>query len=273
MPYLGGDGFYMAKTRKVKKTVKHSWFRSLMRGAIRIIFPVALAGAIIALLCVGVVNYFLRSEQFKIMSVVFEGSETDPGFSADEILERFKSKNIFQIDLEEAENYLRTRYIDIKNVTVRKVLPDRLSVTVQLRKPAALIKDERYIPVDNDGVLLSGTDKTRYAGLPVIEGVRLRRSELASRRCGSRNMRAALALLRAMEASGILQEYEIGIINVSDYRNPLFFIDDGMEIRVGQNSLEGQLKRLKAILKDPAVNSEKVRYIDLRFKDNVIGPK
>ena len=48
---------------------------------------------------------------------------------------------------------------------------------------------------------------------------------------------------------------------------------DGIEIRIGNNHFIERLKILDQTLRTLALDAAKIRYIDLRFDDVVIGPR
>ncbi|MFC1590859.1 cell division protein FtsQ/DivIB [Candidatus Omnitrophota bacterium] len=261
------------KNKKTKTPKKNIPIRKIAAVIIfKIFLPAALITAL-ALLIFGVKRYFLESGYFNVRVIEVQGEKALNAFNKSGLLHRFRDKNIFVIDLEDTERFLRASCADIGHAAVRKVLPDTLSVLITVREPVALVKGRKYIPVDRDGVLLMNIKTSGWKKLPVIEGVRLKARELKDKVCASRNIKSALSLIEAIHASGILTEHDVNRVNASDHRNLVFFMDDGIEIRIRAEDMAGQLSMLKEILKDPKISPDEIRYIDLRFEDGVIGPK
>ena len=62
-------------------------------------------------------------------------------------------------------------------------------------------------------------------------------------------------------------------IDIGDSKNLSFFVDQDIEIRIGNSHLIERLKILDQTLKTIELDRSKIRYIDLRFDDVVIGPR
>ena len=90
------------------------------------------------------------------------GEEALHSFSEAELLNQYRGCNMFMIDLKEVERFLLDQYADIDTVVVRKVLPDRLSAEIKVRKAVALVRDEKYIPIDREGVILANIRSSEW---------------------------------------------------------------------------------------------------------------
>ena len=86
-------------------------------------------------------------------------------------------------------------------------------------------------------------------------------------------IRNAFLLLDALDESSTLSDYTVTAIDVSSYRNLSFYLENGIEVKIGGEDFPNRLKKLKITLANPDLDKENIKYIDLRFKGVVIGPK
>ena len=80
-------------------------------------------------------------------------------------------------------------------------------------------------------------------------------------------------LAEVIRQSRILRGHQLSHVDISDPNNFLLLVDGQIEIRVGGNHFMERLKILDQTLKTVMLDSSKIRYIDLRFDDVVIGPR
>jgi len=69
------------------------------------------------------------------------------------------------------------------------------------------------------------------------------------------------------------QEHEIHMVDVSDEKNLSLYIEDGIEIKIGGEKFRERLNRFNKTFESGKVDKNRIRYIDLRFGDVIIGPK
>jgi len=189
------------------------------------------------------------------------------------ILSSCKGKNVFRLNLKSIDRYLAASYPDAKEIQVKLELPDKIVMTMKFRKPVAVANNGRLYAIDEDGFVLPNVNADLLKGLPVIEGAGLRYDDRRPARSSSANLKIALELLKAVKASKLMADCGVESINAQDPRSMSFTIRNGVEIRIGQEDFKERLETLESILKDPRLAMDKIKYIDVRFKDVVIGPK
>ncbi|MDO8436438.1 MAG: cell division protein FtsQ/DivIB [bacterium] len=266
----------MGRQRKFKKIKLPSIVEEIRDIAVKNLvgFATALLVAFTMLLLVKAFLY--NSDYFKLKSVETKSSFIDHGTAEwinNEMLRLYKDKNVFKINLKNAARMVQASYPDSKEVDVRIALPDKLLISLKFRRPVALIRDERYYPIDEEGYVLPSVDARSLKELPVILGVDVRYDARRGRRNTSRNLDLALSLLKAVKKFKFLDEYGVNTINADDVKNMTFYLKTGTEIRIGPEDFEGRLSRLEKTLKDQRLVFDKIKYIDVRFKDVIIGPK
>jgi len=236
-------------------------------------FPVIIVSVIILVTCLVLIrNYLCNAPDFVIEKVVLKGENLAGTYLFDELSQVGMGENIFTVNISDTVSSMKKEYFEIKDIRARRVFPNKLTFYIEKRKAVALIKSRYYYPVDKEGVILRGVKRTIKEGLPVINGVHISKKDIG-RKERSQRLSKSLDLLEEMSKSGILDSYNISEINAANKRNLSFYIDDGLEIRIGGEDFRGRLKVLKKTLKDPNVNPLDIRYIDLRFKDVIIGAK
>ncbi len=153
----------------------------------------------------------------------------------------------------------------------RRVLPDRVVVTLDEKRPVALVAaGGGVLEVTDDGVVLPAAAQTASVDLPVITGA------VGDVEPGidtlSPELTDALALLRrALEVSEGLW-MDISEVRIAPGSGLVIYtVADGAEIRIGSGALgSNDLERLWRVLCDIRARGEEAETIDLRFKDQVI---
>jgi cell division protein FtsQ len=216
------------------------------------------------------------SDYFRLRCVETRGVADAAVSSAinNQTLSAHKNRNIFDIDIKAIARALSSRYPDAKDLIVRRSLPDTLTVSLTMRKPIALLENGgRYYAVDSEGAVLFNVGQTNTESLPVISGVSVHYNGTQARKNESRNLRAALELINEIRRTRFLRSWHVTRVNALDMNDISFYLDGELEVKIGFENFRSRLDALRGTLKDPRLVKEKVRYIDVRFEDVVIGPK
>jgi len=226
-----------------------------------------------AVICAAFYAFALNSPRFTVRGVVMEGKR--PGSSVDyaELDKMIRGKNIFKLDFKDIRRYALDTYAELLEIKLKKSFPDTVIVTTVLRKAVAQISKGRYYPVDKDAVILSGVEDRPLPEVPIISGVRFNPAKKIGAEAGSERLDKALSLLSVLKASGALDGHDLVEIDMSSLRNVIFFLEDGLEIKIGREDYGSRLANLKKILSQEKITLSEIRYIDLRFKEPVIGPR
>ena len=184
-----------------------------------------------------------------------------------------KGSNIFKFDIKKAAHKIKEAYPGLKNIILRRDFPDKLTYLLRPRVPVAQVGDKSFFLVDEEGVILTEMLDQIDENLPIVSGVGWRFTRRIGQREDSERMRIALKLLDAIKGSDLLSEHMLSKIDVSDYKNILFYIEDGLEIKIGHSSFIERITRLKAALESMMIDKDEIEYVDLRFDDVVLGTK
>jgi len=222
--------------------------------------------------------FIQRSDYFDLRAVDVRGmNNAGPTVSVtSETMRAYKGRNIFNIDLKAIGRTLQYRYPDAREVLVLRTLPDTLTIIFNFRKPVAVIisTDGRRYPVDGRSFLVLNLDEKQLKGLPAITGVSVRYGDAAARRSDSKNLKYALELLAEIQKTRFMSKYVLSRIDAVDPRAMAFYLEDGLEVRIGNEHFRERLGILRKTLRDPRIVRDRIKYVDLRFdEDVVIGPK
>ena len=236
-------------------------------------------GIVIVFLAVTLVlvkAFLYRSDYFRLKEVEIKDTFLDQrGLQAINtyILNSSRGRNVFTINLKSIDRYLQASFPDAKSIAVRIALPDKIIVKIKFRKAVALVRSGRLYAVDEDGFVLPTANPDAMKGLTVIEGVGIRYDEKRGKQSSSKNLKLALELLKEMRQARFMADYGVDSINAQDAQGLSFLLKNGVEVRIGSDNFKESLAMLGQTLKDPRLVTDKIKYIDVRFKDVIVGPK
>jgi cell division septal protein FtsQ len=263
----------MKRTRKMRlppfmKTVKEAAFG---RFAGFFIAAVLLVGIVFSVMVFINGSDYFRLKYVEAKSLFFDQKTAQ--MVAGQILNAYRARNIFGINLSSIAATLKEAYPDAREVVARIALPDKIVVTLKFRKPIALVRDGLLYPIDEEGFVLPSMDVGSLKDLPVVEGVDIRAGERKGGQNRSRNMALSIELLKEMRTSRALTRYGVSVIDARDLKNMSFNIRSGTKVIIGNENFSQRLELLDDTLKNPRLALDRIDYIDVRFEDAVIGPK
>ncbi len=261
------------KTKKKGKLSAQStaFFSKLLLSTL----PYVLSLSVVGVLFGSVVLYALKSPTFALKEVrilnvgsltpaqSFQFSELKPG------------ENLIQLDLLNVQQVIKKKHPEFKEVRVRRVLPSRVDVVLKRRTPIAQASfASRFVQIDKDLVILPGSATTPFRNLTVVDGSPIPRAGLyVGVTLSDAGTKKAVRLAEVIRQSNILRGHQLSRIDISDPRNTSFWVDGDIEVRIGNGHFNDRLKILDQTLKTVALDKDRIKYIDLRFDDVVIGPR
>lgn len=215
------------------------------------------------------------SDYFKIKEII-----TREQNSAD--LSYLKGKNIFAVDLEGESRYISESFPNYGKINLVRVLPDRIFVDFVERQPRALLKLYKYFALDKDGVLFTPSAQDLQADLPVISGLETKIfGPKPGKKYSLKEINLVLNIIKEMNMNKALKDYKIKKIDVANPSNSTVFIafahsnqpQELLEVRIGGEGIKDKFTVLGGIITQEKLSLNKIRYIDLRFKEPVIKLK
>jgi cell division septal protein FtsQ len=246
-------------------------------GSVRKVFlrslPYVMSLTTLGILFGSVVAYAVNSPTFQLREVHVLNMGTLTPEQAFKFSELQPGENLVHLDLVGVQQVIKRNHPEFKEVRVRRVLPDRVEILLKRRTPVAQALFSRYVQIDKDRVVLPGSSTVPFRNLTVIEGAPMPRGGLfVGTTLEDSATQKALRLMEVLKHSQMLAKHTLTKIDIGDPRNFAFFVD-GIEIRIGNNHFIERLKILDQTLRTLALDAAKIRYIDLRFDDVVIGPR
>lgn len=237
--------------------------------------PYVLCLSAVGALFGSVIAYAVNSSTFQLQEVKILNMGSVTQQQAFRFCELSPGENLITLNLEGVQQVIKRKHPEFKEVQVRRVLPNTVEVLLKRRTPVAQIAyAPRFIQVDKDLVILPGSSKVPFKQLTIIEGVPLpKRGLYVGVTADDPLSQKALRLAGEIHRSKILKNHQLTRIDMRDPRNISLYVDGDVEIRVGSSHLLERLKILDQTLKTIDLDPSKIRYIDLRFDDVVIGPR
>lgn len=238
------------------------------------VVPYALAITVIGFFLAVSTTHAFKGDLFllKQLSVKGAGGEVPDPYAFSGLQYR---EPLLSISLKEVEERIKTYHPEFSSVAVDRILPDTVEIHVKRHLAAAriLIGKSEYV-ISSHGVVLPSDyiqkEIPLIIGLPeikekIVPGVKIHYPILDQ----------AALLAAEMISDDVFGNHRLNYLDISDVKNFKLKIDDGIEVRLGSRNLTEKTKKLKnAILSlGDEIDPSKIRYIDLRFEDYVIGPR
>ena len=218
--------------------------------------------------------FAVQSNLFMLRRVLVENDRRFSGKEAFQFTGLRPFVPLLSVDLKGVESRLRADYPEYKGVLVRRVLPDQVYVQLRRRDPIAQIQHGLYYLLDRDGMVVSEPLQDPHPDFPLIHGVTVPGGALKpGSRIDRRSVGQAIQVLQEIRQLKALHPHRLTAIDTSDRNNFVLMLDGQIEVRVSANDFEGQLRKLSDALAHLDLEPKRVRYIDLRFEDIVVGPR
>lgn len=184
--------------------------------------------------------------------------------------------NIFLVDLKNFKEKIEAAHPELRDIVVKRALPNKLIVQAKQRLAVAQVYGDRPYFIDKDGVFLPYANNSTEENIPLISGIRFA-SPSRSSAVQKEKINKALFLIDALSQNRKLSRYQIKTIDIADSRNISFFLSakdaEKVEIKIGESEFNKRLDVLATVLEQLSQDIERVKYIDLRFEDPIVGPR
>lgn len=222
----------------------------------------------------GLASFLYTNSTFKITQLEISGNY----LLDNSIKESIRNMNIFKINLKELSERIVVEHPEILKAEVRRLLPDKVAIKLKHRLPFARIEPQGYfyktLFVDKEGFILKEVDSPSFNALPKITGINTKLARIREgKQSESIQLTKALSLLREIVAFGDRVDYKVTRIDVTSYKNLSFFINSGIEVRIGAGNFKERLSLLNRTLSELQADNYQPEYIDLRFGDPIIGTR
>ncbi|BBM53606.1 polypeptide-transport-associated domain-containing protein [Leptotrichia trevisanii] len=198
---------------------------------------------------------FVDTDYFKIQEVLIEGQSKLLKQDIAAQLEQMKGKNIVYLNTSEIENLIKTD-VRVKKVSVKKLFPSKIEVTLEEREPYAYVKKgDKTLLADKDLNIYGDILEDPSKNIPVIDYTSdesLNQIKTILSKIKNKDFYAMISEIRQSE-----KNYEI-ILN-----NNVKIITDTL---VTEKKYNDAYKLYEKIKKERPVTSMDLRFIDIVMK-------
>jgi len=206
--------------------------------------------------------WVIGSEAFQIAGVDVSGVRHVSQNELKNIAGVFTGQNIFRVNLEEAVRRARANPW-VKEVRIYRRLPNRVSMVVSERLPAAVLDTgSGQFLVDSEGVIIDRLSKESASAQPLpMVAIKDYKARLGDQ-VGTEGMAEALTLLAELSARGGWKLAEITIKANSPETLSVMYAD--YEFKIGSGNYSEKLRRLAEVMADVKQRNLNIAYVDLR---------
>lgn len=216
----------------------------------------------------GLAHLLRQSDYFKIKSVKVDESLS---FLSEYDLARLRGENIFEVDLRDLQKRLSSKYPQIAHLKVSKRYPNQLILEARKRVPFAQARlKNRTLILDGEGVVLSMTG-SEEEHLPFISGLKPDSPFDLGFPLKGREVETALKILKAFDSEEGLSAYRIVQLNVENLSDIQLFLSNNLKVILDRYQISDKTRLLSLFLSRNDLDFSQVRYIDMRFKEPVVG--
>lgn len=251
----------MARKKKTKVTFNTVKIGGVLVGVI----------LIVGILIYQTQGFLTKSKYFQVKSVVVDPSLA---FIKKSDLTMLRGKNIFQVDLENIKAVLSRKYPQITELKVTRRYPNQIQLLARKRHPFAQTKVlNRTVTLDEQAVILSTTDG-RDKKLPLVTGIEGVNQKLyLGSTLSDQQLRVALSIIQAKELNESLGVFEIEEVDVKNLSKINVYLSKKLLVILDKDSVAQKIHNLSLVLNQTHIEIPDIKYIDLRFKDPIIGKK
>jgi cell division protein FtsQ len=203
-----------------------------------------------------------HAEMFQIAGVDVKGVHELSDTELKAVVGPFTGQNIFKADLDAAVRRARANAW-IREVTIRRSLPNRISMSIRERVPFAILETDngRYL-IDNEAVVIDRAKSERPSShaLPVvaIKEYRPHPGETVT----TEGISEALTLLAEIEARGGWNLAAVTVKAATPETLSLVYAEH--EFKIGSGRYTEKLRRLAEVMADVKQRNLAIAYVDLR---------
>jgi cell division septal protein FtsQ len=217
---------------------------------------------------VNAVEFLTNSPLFEIKDVMVDRSI---GFIDMRSLKDLKGNNIFKIDIKKVDHQITERYPYIAQLRVVRQLPDRILILAKKREPLMQIYfKKKYLVLDAEGVALYYT--VQPSSLPQVYGIPIERDWLfLGGHVHGPELSKVVDILNIFKTSPYLRRWRIHAVQAGNLSKIDLFVGENMHVILDQDDTQDKIEVLEMLISANKIDLNKVKYIDLRFKEPVIA--
>ena len=227
-----------------------------------------LIGFILFTVYVQLKSFLLTSPLFEVKEVMLDRSIA---FIDQRGLKDLKGVNIFKIDIAKLHHQLELQYPYIANLRIIRQLPDRILILAKKREPLFQLDYQgKYLVIDTEGIALYFT--LQPSALPQVFGAIIQHQNLfLGRHLNSPQMLKVVEILNLFKESPLLEQWRVHAVQAANLTKIDISVGENMHVILDDENTSAKMGVLQMLVGSNKIDLNKVRYIDLRFKEPVIA--
>jgi cell division septal protein FtsQ len=210
----------------------------------------------------------VEAKLFKIQDIALAPELT---FIRSNHLDRLVGQSIYRVDLASVATRLRVQYPEVENLQVLRKFPHTILIDAKRRRPLAYMAMTGHdVLLDEDGIVLS-YNALPQESLPFILGAKIQKDVVLGRPLQTGDVRAALEIIHSLQKNQGLKDYRITTINVDNLSKIHFRLSNDVDVIIDREKIPQKLSKLAIILSQGQLNAQEISYIDLRFREPILG--
>lgn len=216
-------------------------------------------------------NFLHTASIFRIQKVT---ADTDVKFLETRLSNKLRGKNIFSVDLKRLHREIRSIFPQVYDLSVERRFPDSIHVNAKRRDPfAQVMAAGNYLIIDDEGVIIAFAQKP-VEKHPLVIHAHVEKQKIAlGARLASPEIKAAIAVIKTFYNNNTISKYPITDVDVDNLTKISFKIGPYLEIILDNEDVSAKLDMLVSLIIQKRLDFREVKYIDLRFKEPVVGRK
>ena len=215
-------------------------------------------------------SYFKASDHFLVKEIWISPSLK---FINSRELMTFKGRSMFDVDLKAIRRQLQNQYPEVDQLKIIRKFPDKIWILARRREPFAFIaSDRRCIVLDENGVVLAFAAKPGL-NLPAINGVQMDKKVSLGQPFKEEEVAVALDIIKTAQEEAHFAPYKIALVDVSNLSRINCQISNHVQVILDRERIPQKIRKLGVLLSEGHIDFTDVQYIDLRFREPLLGKK
>ena len=240
-------------------------------AAVKIFIVIILALTVGVFLCQRMFYLLTHSKYFSIQMVMLDSSLS---FIDKNDFANLSGKNIFTLDLNKIQRHLGFKYPQVSDLRVVRKFPNQIHIQAKPRFPAAQVQSSsKILTLDERGIVLASSDKKDeklpYISVPHDNYPRYK----LGLPLGSSEHRVGLDIINSFKINRALSSYAISQIDIESLSKIDVYLSNKLHVILDASKVEQKMRMLGIILAQGQVDLKEVKYIDLRFKEPIVGKR
>ncbi|HHU31174.1 MAG: cell division protein FtsQ/DivIB [Zhaonellaceae bacterium] len=204
--------------------------------------------------------FFIQSSFFSVSTVEIRNNKFLSSGEIKQLADIPMGINIFKVEDAKVKQNIALHPM-VKDVKLRRQLPDTLIISIEERQPVVLVPSETgFIELDESGVLLQRISTISGVSLPILTGVKINTDISPGQVVVNENLAKTLEFISKIpeDKRALLMEIEL---KGFEY---IVYTPQGIQVRFGSpEKVEQKIAILEEIIKSGQLEDKIIEYIDL----------